>query len=481
MTRSVSSCAIFRSRCAKFRTLTILLATLLAVSAARAERFHLLTGVDNGQYPSTARTVFPSGFPNTGVPGTFFDGDRLAGTLPSGAPVVYVGSPPQPIIAPNAYGSLSFLYRRGSVPLGPPGPYPFMGIEFLGGPLLDLDGDLSNDTRALLPAAGMSAVLIPGTDSHVDLTFDLDAGAVTLLAADITGTNEGAPNIGPDVAVILVTLAGTEPFAPAGESPPSGPPTNPAVDTRVGTLAPFTNGGLVGVWQISDLGYELWEDSIDPFTSSPHVLGTMQFLGTWRGWLVERDAASGLFPTLAGKGLGSTLWPLVDETHIGTTWNTANGLLSGSATIARGVSGDDFTVAGNGGTALADFAGDLGAYLDEVVLPVAPAGADRVVYLEAAGFGINNSFDPVFGDSIGYDAVVIAGSGCDGRARCDANCDGAVDNGDIDAFVLALTGGRAAYHAAYPDCSYVCANDANGDGGVDNGDIDSFVACLLGE
>ncbi len=59
----------------------------------------------------------------------------------------------------------------------------------------------------------------------------------------------------------------------------------------------------------------------------------------------------------------------------------------------------------------------------------------------------------------------------------DMNCDGAVDNGDIDAFVLALLD-PAAYHAAFPNCN-IASGDVNGDGGVDNGDIDAFVACLL--
>ncbi len=59
----------------------------------------------------------------------------------------------------------------------------------------------------------------------------------------------------------------------------------------------------------------------------------------------------------------------------------------------------------------------------------------------------------------------------------DVNCDGAVDNGDIDAFVLALLDAEA-YAAAFPDCN-IAAADTNDDGFVDNADIDSFVQCLL--
>ncbi len=61
--------------------------------------------------------------------------------------------------------------------------------------------------------------------------------------------------------------------------------------------------------------------------------------------------------------------------------------------------------------------------------------------------------------------------------RGDTNCDGAIDNGDIDAFVLALLD-AAAYATTYPGCEILNA-DTNRDGAIDNGDIDSFVACLL--
>jgi hypothetical protein len=60
----------------------------------------------------------------------------------------------------------------------------------------------------------------------------------------------------------------------------------------------------------------------------------------------------------------------------------------------------------------------------------------------------------------------------------DANCDGLVNNGDIDAFVLALTN-SAAYALQYPGCNLLNA-DCNSDGLVNNGDIDAFVALLTG-
>jgi hypothetical protein len=58
----------------------------------------------------------------------------------------------------------------------------------------------------------------------------------------------------------------------------------------------------------------------------------------------------------------------------------------------------------------------------------------------------------------------------------DMNCDGVVDFGDINPFVLALTD-PTQYQQMYPDC-YVMNADINQDGVVDYGDINPFVVCL---
>ncbi len=456
-----------------------LLVVVGPTAGALAEKYTLLTGVDARRNPGSSRMIFIN--PGPGVPGTFFDGDRLAGTADVGAAdIAYVGDPGQgqPMYMPNEFGALSFLYRRGSVPLGPAGLLPFMGIEFLGGPLLDLDGDLDNGARSLVPVTGESAVEIPEQESFIELEFDLENDSVALVDLDVTGNNEGGPGQGPAIATVLITIAGTQP-----DGSKTGAINN-GVDTRSGTATPFlgNSGTLVGVHRIEGLGYELWEDTLLNSPATGPILGTLQYLGTFDGWLIERGTDDA-FPTLAGEGLGATPWPLVDGSQVGNTFATANGAAGGMATIASGLGGDDFTFFGNGGLALTDFGGDLGAYLDAVVLPVAPAEADRVVYLQSAGFGINNSFDPVFGDTVGYDAVIIAvgtGDGCAGFLRCDANCDGVVSVGDINAFVLALTQGQAAYEAAFPDCSFECNNDTNLDGSVTVSDINPFVECLTG-
>ncbi|TWT42007.1 hypothetical protein RAS1_31340 [Phycisphaerae bacterium RAS1] len=447
---------------------------LFSVAASvSAERYFLLTGADARLYPGTARNVAP--VPGPGFPGQFSDGDRLAGTADRGATVNYLGNPPQPLIQPNAYGSLSMLYRRGSIPAGGPNLVPLEGIEFLGGPLLDLDGDAANGVRSLVPVSGQTPILIGGSDSYVELTFNLDALAAALLDFDATGTNEGAPGFGPALATIIVNLSGT-----GTQNEPPAAAINPTADTRVGTLAPHAGvgGALSGVYRIQDLGYELWEDTILDSPSTGPFLGTLQYMGAWRGWMIERGAG-GSFPVLSGQGLGSTLWPLINTSQVGNTFNTAYPIAGTTATIATGINGDQYTAAGNGGLALADFGGDLGAYIDNVVVPLTPGSADRIVYLEAGGWGINNSFDPLFADTICYDSVIIAaGDSCEGYVRCDANCDGAVNILDINPLVLAISD-AAAYQAMFPACSLRCNTDINGDGATNVLDINPFVDCIL--
>ncbi|MBL8877745.1 MAG: hypothetical protein JNG88_01395 [Phycisphaerales bacterium] len=62
------------------------------------------------------------------------------------------------------------------------------------------------------------------------------------------------------------------------------------------------------------------------------------------------------------------------------------------------------------------------------------------------------------------------------NALGDMNCDCALNNFDIDPFVLAITNPDA-YAAAFPNCSQSLA-DINQDGVVNNFDIDPFVECL---
>lgn len=68
------------------------------------------------------------------------------------------------------------------------------------------------------------------------------------------------------------------------------------------------------------------------------------------------------------------------------------------------------------------------------------------------------------------------GAAVDVRYPGDMNCDGVVNNFDIDPFVIALTDPRL-YAAMFPNCD-INNGDVNGDGVLNNFDIDPFVMCL---
>ncbi|QOJ15867.1 MAG: hypothetical protein HRU75_14995 [Planctomycetia bacterium] len=61
----------------------------------------------------------------------------------------------------------------------------------------------------------------------------------------------------------------------------------------------------------------------------------------------------------------------------------------------------------------------------------------------------------------------------------DMNCDGVVNNFDIDPFVMALID-PTGYAAAFPGCDAAARGDVNGDSAFNNFDIDPFVALILG-
>jgi hypothetical protein len=371
--------------------------TILALSnRARADEYQLLIGADKLHWPGPIRQVSPT---MVGCCASDFgDADRLAGNLPAGPVVDYLGNG-TPLYDPNEFGSLSFLFRRGVFPDWS-GSYPWQGVDFLGGPLLDLDGSNSNATRSLIPIPNKTAVEIPGRTSYIELNFNKPLGYVSLINLDATGTNEGGIFIGPGIATTVNVIAGTD-----VDGSVDLPKPNPTLDTRVGTLVAHTTGGLTTVWKADNLGYEFWQDTVLLESGTADTLGTFQFLGRMSGWLIERNPATGQFPTLAGKGLGTTPWPRVDTAMVGQNVNTAHGLVGGTGTIGRYYPGiDDFAAPGTGGTGPVD----LGVYFDTVIVPRISPLSDGFVYLQSAGYGLNNSADPLYIDSISYDAVFIA-------------------------------------------------------------------------
>lgn len=443
---------------------SVTLAALVA-GQVRAEVFKLLVGVDAGRYPGGNRSATP--VPGPGFDGVFNDGQRLAGTPSVGPTVTWQGSG-TPLYTPNHVGVTSFYFKRGSVPTFGANRVPFMGIDFLGGPLLDLDGNPA-PPRSLVPVNGQTPVAIPGSESYIDLNANVAGGTISLVAFDATGTNEGGPLVNPGAAVTVNLLAdGALNGGPAG-------PINPSFDTRTGTLAAFTgSGSLTSVYRISALNAEFFYDSIDPFSSSLIELGTFQHLQRLSGWLVRRDAGTGQFPTLAAQGLGGTRWPSINTVDLGGVFNRAFDAGFGlTVTIADGNASDRYTLGTSLGLALADFGGDLGAYFDNVVVPHLPAQATAFVYLESSGFGINNTGDPVFGNSIGYDMVIVAYSTTSSGLLGDVNGDGFVNAADAPALAQTLVA-PASVSAAQRQRA-----DVNLDSQLDARDVQAWLNIFL--
>ncbi len=418
------------------------------VSAAHATPFEFMTGVDEGRWPGPGRTVVPVAGGGNSQNGTFYDDDRLAGVGTQGPMITFIGTG-QPLLDPNEFGALSFVFKRSTVPLGL-GQLPDMGIDYLGGPLLDLDGDAGDASRSLIPVSGEDAVVMPGTTSTIDLAIDTDLGAIELLGLDSTSTSEGGPGVSWKVGNSVNVLAGTEP-----DTTQTGP-INPMIDTRFGFVTEHVAlNGASNIWRIEDLGYEFWQDTLLENSASANELGTFQFLGNFSGWYVKRDPVTGEFPTMTGSGVGQTPWPMVGTNGLGETFVTANGLAGGMATINAGWPADMFDAPNNGGTAPTD----LGSYFDNVVIPNVSPFSDGFVYMESIGFGINNSGDPVYLDSIGYDIVIVAQqekttdlSDYAGLQRCmstpmavecaafDFDDDADIDSDDYASFEMILTG-----------------------------------------
>ena len=119
-----------------------------------------------------------------------------------------------------------------------------------------------------------------------------------------------------------------------------------------------------------------------------------------------------------------------------------------------------------------NIAQEFGSVPSVVYLAFGPYGTDNgasLVYTHQVGASLDDDGDL---DADEYVAFPLGSTYPIG----DLNCDGSVDNFDIDAFVLAVTN-PTAYDLAYPACDHSLA-DCNEDGSVNNFDIDPFVDLL---
>jgi hypothetical protein len=155
----------------------------------------------------------------------------------------------------------------------------------------------------------------------------------------------------------------------------------------------------------------------------------------------------------------------------GTVWQVATveqvvGLYSSLAILSSGQPAISYHDQANGDlkfawldgdtwhTTTVDSSGNVGLYPSLAVLP---SGQPAISYYDATN----------------GDLKCAVGFFCG-----DLNCDGQVNFGDINPFVLALTD-LGAYEALYPGCPFD-NRDINGDGQFNFGDINPFVALLVG-
>lgn len=106
------------------------------------------------------------------------------------------------------------------------------------------------------------------------------------------------------------------------------------------------------------------------------------------------------------------------------------------------------------------------------------AGANSLSYSFTASAASEGRYECTVANACGsvgsYPAFVSVNGD---NPPADVNCDGLVNNFDINPFVLALSDPEL-YAQMFPDCPITSA-DINGDGVVNNFDIDPFVACMV--
>lgn len=108
----------------------------------------------------------------------------------------------------------------------------------------------------------------------------------------------------------------------------------------------------------------------------------------------------------------------------------------------------------------------------------------RVRFQTAAGVTYLIRLGSSLDGGVGSGTFRVECDACFGAIRADSNCDGVVNNFDIDCFVDAVVGagdptGWIARGCQQNACDYLCVNDTNRDGTVNNFDIDSFVDCIV--
>ncbi|MGE0479095.1 MAG: serine protease [Phycisphaerae bacterium] len=333
-------------------------------------------------------------------------------------------------------------------------------------------GSLCQATNDGTATCGASA-----TNRDVWFTFTAPAGCTGTLAVDTCGTNDApGANLGTDTVLAAFDACGGTQLACNDDHPGANPCTgevSPNYDSRI--TVSMVAGQNVRI-RLSHFSGSL--------NAGNYILNYSYTIGGGPPPANDNCANANLLTGSSGQRTGN----LCDATNDGSSscrptplnrdvWfrytNTAacDRLLTVDTCGTVGSGGIDAVVnafTACGGIEIGcndDFGGPGCNALDSRLSVVVASGASVVVRLSHFGGAIGNG-------SYILNYSVTAVPGLEG----DMNCDGVVNNFDIDPFVIALTD-PAAYAAAFPCCNINNA-DINNDGAVNNFDIDPFVICL---
>lgn len=149
-------------------------------------------------------------------------------------------------------------------------------------------------------------------------------------------------------------------------------------------------------------------------------------------------------------------------------WDDLGGISSPSHTVSANVN------------AIADYCADLSGMPTGQTLTGCDDWANLAYDFKSSPHSVDGAPADDIGEELGPEVLAILHSlppsyGPDG----DGNCDGRVDDMDIEPFIIALTN-PSQYAAAYPNC-YLLYMDMNNDAVLDGNDIQPFVAELMSQ
>ncbi|MBL8878473.1 MAG: YHYH protein [Phycisphaerales bacterium] len=329
-----------------------------------------------------------------------------------------------------------------------------------------------------------------GNDAWVAATYTEPPGANASEAASVTVAADGAI-----VAVGQVTtLTGlTRPAIWINSTPANLPGLGAPGEGRANDVVQLANGDLLIIgWAMAPGGVQRpvrWRQSGAQFVIAPFPpISTENSRGA--AFDIAQSASGNLHvigeSDLAGGETRPVVWQLADQTWLAR--DLGNPVGAADASIARfyldddagvihavGFFGDPFgsnhaILVHNGCATVWNDLNDGLDFQSPYYLARATAIAPTRRIAALASPRDQPSAEP--------HAVVLTQRRPRPFTAGDLNCDGIVNNFDIDPFVLALTN-AASYWAAFPECNLLNA-DANRDGRVDNFDIDPFVALLVG-